>query len=96
MVAYCGHLECFDNSLLFPLATSGTRLSAKSNKMLETELEPEDGGYWRRNWSRRVKGTGDGTGTGAGGRRVLVDSCGQLQPLQMCQIVQKRANSIIL
>ena len=30
--------------------------------MLETELELEDGGYWRRNWSRRMEGTGDRTG----------------------------------
>ena len=57
---------------VLPLATTGTRLTAKSNKMLEMELELEDGGYWRRYWrrywsrywSRKMEGTGDGTGVG--------------------------------
>ena len=53
LVAYCGHLElCVDNSLLLPLATTGTRLSVlratrywswswrmENNKILDTELE---------------------------------------------------------
>ena len=57
LVAYCGHLElCVDNSLLLPLATTGTRLSVlratrywswrmENNKIVDTELqlELEDG-----------------------------------------------------
>ena len=46
---------CVGKCLLLPLATTGTRLSAKSNKMLEIELELEDGGYWRWYWSRKME-----------------------------------------